>query len=536
MPGASTDLSDAIVVGAGLTGLSCAHALRERGLRVHLLEASKRVGGVVGTFETNGFLFESGPNTVPASAAHLRHAAHELGIASQLITSRPEAKRRYLFQDAGLHELPSSPRALLKTPLLSGRAKRRILSEAFRPFRPEALASGTEPTFEEFLTERIGREATRTFAGAFVRGVYAAEIDELGARSAFPRLYALAQEHRGLVRGMLSRGRAAKRARKNGAPPLPGPATSATDLLSFSGGFSVLVGAFERALEGAVSKNTAVAEIDRGPGGWRAVLETGEALACRELVLAVPAPIVHPLLAMRAPERLNIDVLRDLEHAKVTAVHLGLEGAPLPPGFGFLVPPDEEAKGDPRTPKVLGTLFISNIFDGRAPSGTTSVTVMFRGGEVAHLVGDQLVDRAVVELEKALIGYSATHPESAEQSAPSPGRARPRVVASRVQRWSGVIPRYAPGHVDRMDQLCTSASRMLPGLHLVGSYRGGVSVDDRLRVGRETGQIVAERLAHLSEMRGSARPDGAGSTPAESTDDTAGPSSTESDRSAGEAS
>ena len=60
----SGSMNDVIVVGAGLTGLACAHELRSRGLRVLVLEATRRAGGVVGTGERNGFLFESGPNTI----------------------------------------------------------------------------------------------------------------------------------------------------------------------------------------------------------------------------------------------------------------------------------------------------------------------------------------------------------------------------------------------------------------------------------------------------------------------------------------
>ncbi|MEL6712229.1 MAG: protoporphyrinogen oxidase [Planctomycetota bacterium] len=489
-----TQVADAIVIGGGLTGLACAHELKRRGHSVHLIEASAKVGGVVGTFETGGFLFEAGPNTVPSTAQNVRELSAELGVADQLVTSRPEAARRYLFKDGGLHELPSSPGALLRTGLLSRKGRMRVLTEPLRRFDPETYG-GAEPTFEQFLTERIGPEATRTFAGAFVRGVYAAEIDELGARSAFPRVWKMASEHGGLVRGMVARMREKKRARKAGVPLPPGPRTRGGDLLSFSGGFGVLVNAFESALAGHVSRNTQIAEIERGPGGWRAVLETGEALACRELVLAVPGSAALPLLSMCAPSRLDLGALKAVEHAAVTSVHLGLENAPLPPGFGFLVPPDEERRGDPRTPGVLGMLFVSNLFHGRAPSGTSSITAMFRGGEVADLVGDTLVDAGVLALEKALVGYEATHP-----GAPRRTRA-PRVVASRTRRWTGVIPRYAPGHIERFELLRRSSERILPGLHLAGNYVGGVSVDDRLGHGRNVAAQVSERLAHLTELR-----------------------------------
>lgn len=489
----SGSMNDVIVVGAGLTGLACAHELQARGLRVLVLEATRRVGGVVGTGDRSGFLFESGPNTVPAGARHVREAAEKLGLSDKLVTSNPEAKRRYLFKDGGLHALPDSPLALLRTPLLSTRAKLRILSEPLRRFQPDPR--GPEPTFETFLTERIGREATRTVAGAFVRGVYAAEVDELGARSAFPRMYAMCSESGGLIRGLIGRGRKARRARKLGAAPLPGPRTSATDLISFQGGFETLVDGYRRALEGSLSMATPVVEIDRGPGGWRAILESGESLACRDLVLATPAPVAYPLVALCAPERLDLDALLNLQHAAVTAVHLGLENVDLPPGFGFLVPPDEQARRDPRTPGVLGTLFTSRIFDGRAPSGTSAITTMFRGGDVADLVGDSLVDRALIELERALAGYRATHPGAA-----APAGA-PRVVASLVQRWTNVIPRYAPGHDRRMAQLAAGCERHLPGLHLAGSYIGGVSVDDRIRMGAEVASAVAERLSHVADRR-----------------------------------
>ncbi|MBI5905537.1 MAG: NAD(P)/FAD-dependent oxidoreductase [Deltaproteobacteria bacterium] len=50
---------DAIVIGAGLAGLSCANALLNRGKSVCVLEKEPKVGGCQSFFRRNGFLFES---------------------------------------------------------------------------------------------------------------------------------------------------------------------------------------------------------------------------------------------------------------------------------------------------------------------------------------------------------------------------------------------------------------------------------------------------------------------------------------------
>ena len=51
---------DAIIVGAGLAGLSCARHLEERGLKVKLFEASNAVGGRIRTDVVDGFRLDRG--------------------------------------------------------------------------------------------------------------------------------------------------------------------------------------------------------------------------------------------------------------------------------------------------------------------------------------------------------------------------------------------------------------------------------------------------------------------------------------------
>ena len=455
-----------IVAGAGLSGLACAFDLVRSGAEVLLLEAGPEIGGVVGTVERDGFRFETGPVTIQAGGESFRRLCGDLGIADRLIAASPAADERYLFLRGKLRKLPSSPPDLLRSDVLSLRGRMSAASEPLRRFVPPP-AGAPEPDLETFLVERIGAEAARVLAGAFVRGVYAADLRELGARSAFPTLWKACVEHGGLVRGLLAAGR-------EPAPDLPGPAVKRTALLSFPEGSKELVRALERALAGSVRTGDRVEEIARTPTGWEIRSLSGSRENAQHLVLAVPAPAAARLLERAVPSGFPIDTLRSVRHAAITLVHLGLDPSEVPrwpPGFGYLVPPGAESGA----PRALGTILVSNLFPGRAPEGRVAVSSFYQQSDVEGLDDGRAIDLACEDLARAL-GEPRT----------------PRAAVADVRRWTDVIPRYSVGHLDRIDGLLRETSRTLPGLHLAGSYVAGVSVD----------QVVARGKAVAREVLG----------------------------------
>jgi len=467
-----------LVVGAGISGLACAFDLVRGGQDVRVLEAGERAGGVVGSLDIDGFRFETGPNTVQASARNFRLLAGELGIAGRMIVSSAQVKMRYLFHRGRLVRLPGGPLSFLLSPLLSAASKWRILTEGFREYTyvPD---DEIEPSFEAFLEGRLGREATRRLAGAFVRGVYAAEMDELGARSAFPRLWNLANENGGLLRGMRAAFRGMRR------EELPGPRTSRSDLLSFASGLGELPDSLAKFLGERLTTGVRVTGLERAPGGWNAMTDSGERVETDHVVLAVPAAATHGLLSPvvgNGPGGLHIAQLANVGHAAVTTVHLGLaarnggEAPLLPPGFGYLVPPDE-ASENPQwgVPSALGTLFVSNLFAGRGPAGTAAVSSFYRTDDVANDDENSLRERALRDLVLAT-GLTES----------------PEIIVSRVQRWQEVIPRYGVGHGRLVADLDASVAAELPGIALAGNYMGGVSVDDCIARGRAVAAKVLE--------------------------------------------
>lgn len=71
---------DVIVIGAGLSGLAAALALEAEGKRVQVLEARRRVGGRLSTYEVDGHRFEVGGVEVGGSYGRLRTLAHRFGV------------------------------------------------------------------------------------------------------------------------------------------------------------------------------------------------------------------------------------------------------------------------------------------------------------------------------------------------------------------------------------------------------------------------------------------------------------------------
>jgi oxygen-dependent protoporphyrinogen oxidase len=459
-----------IVIGAGLSGLAAAFELHRAGREVVVLEASDRPGGVVGSRMVGGFVFERGPHTVLAGSAHFRRIVHELGLSPRLVRAAPAARTRWIWRNRALHPLPASVPEFVRTDLLSWKGKRRLASEPLRRF----LVPEVEPTLGSFLDERLGAEASRLFAGAFVRGVYAAELDELGARSAFPRLWSLAAEHGSILRGAVLRSIALSMRRPQ---PPPGPAFPRGALVSFPHGLQELVDALARTIGPSLRLNAKVQGLQRNEGRWLARTNAG-GVAGDAVVLAAPAPATRDLLSSA---RIDVDVaaLRTVRTGEVTVVSLGFDASALPDmrdGFGFLVPPAEDGRGAP-APRALGSIFTSNLFPQHAPSGGRSIASFYRGADVRLLSDGELIALAENDLALALGSSAAT-----------------RARSHHVERWTDVIPRYAPGYDRALAQLEVDLAVAAPDLALAGSHVGGVSVDQVIATGRAAARALHARL------------------------------------------
>src|SRR5206468_1556758 len=91
-----------VIVGAGISGLALAHALRrrsaERGqpVEVLVLEKSDRAGGNIRSERPSGYLCEWGPNGFLDNVPETLELVRDLGMQDRIQVSDDAARRRFI--------------------------------------------------------------------------------------------------------------------------------------------------------------------------------------------------------------------------------------------------------------------------------------------------------------------------------------------------------------------------------------------------------------------------------------------------------
>ncbi|MFO1446606.1 MAG: protoporphyrinogen oxidase [Opitutaceae bacterium] len=460
----TTDSSHSLpiaVIGGGVTGLATAYALSRQGHRVRLFEASDRIGGAVQTELTpDGWLIEAGPNTLLLGDPKVRTLFDELGLASELCTARPEAKNRYLVRNGKLWPLPTSPGSFISTGLFSARAKFGIVTELLK--RPRSRAS--DVSLSALVESHFGREIVDYALQPFVSGVFAGNPAKLSAKLAFPQLWDAELQHGSLIRGQI----ASAKARKARGEPR-------ASIISFRKGLATIPSTLAGRLPSGTIECGAKVETLISDGAWKLVwsrngLTTTESFAA--VALALPAHALARLTVGPLGER-PLAALDSIEYPPVASLFLGYRrdqvAHPLD-GFGLLIPAVEKRQ-------LLGILFSSSLFAGRAPEGHVGLTLMLGGASApdrAHLDTPAALEMAKRELA-SLLGVTG----------------EPTLV--RHHRWTRAIPQYNIGYERFIDAMVRTETHH-PGLLVGGHVRDGISLTQCLA----SGLRLAERASALA--------------------------------------
>ncbi len=431
-----------LVIGAGVSGLAAAYRLKQRGFEVKILDARAYAGGVINTFTQDGFKAESGSNSIMVQSQKTLDFFNEIGLKDEVANVRPQSKKRFFVRHGKLQEVPMSPMTMLKTRLLSPFGKLRLMMEPLMG----KFSADADPSVSEFVKARMGKEALDYMMNPFFSGIYAGNTDRLSIRHCFPAFWNFEQKYGSIFWGAM-KSRKEKAAAGNLFKPM---------MVSFKNGMSTLPEKLAELLGDSLVLNAQISQIDY-EGVWKAAWSSPQEdgyEAFDHLVLAVPSwslkklPLCGTLAAALEP-------LDKIEGSPMTTLTLGFKREdvehPLD-GFGALIPEKEKCS-------IIGSLFLSSLFENRAPAGCVTLTNYvggMRSPELAKLSEDEVLPLVMADLRR-LLGV------------------RGEPVFKKMYTWKKSIPQYNVGYaqmLETMDQI----EMDFPTVTLLGAYRGGVGV------------------------------------------------------------
>ncbi|MCF6366340.1 MAG: protoporphyrinogen oxidase [Bacteroidales bacterium] len=439
------------VIGAGITGLVTAHYLKKKGLDFTIFERTNHIGGVIRTDEENGFLFERGPNSGVISNIEVVNLFEELKKDCELEIADQTSKKRLIWKGNKWHAIPGGMISAIKTPLFTFNDKIRVLAEPFRKKgtnQNESLAS--------LVKRRLGKSFLTYAIDPFISGIYAGDPEYLVTKYALPKLYNLEQTYGSFIKGAIKKKKETKTEDEK---------KISKQIFSFKGGLKELINALVKNIgkENIKTKCTDV-KFDYRDGRFFLKNEI-----FTDVISTVNAPNIKTILPFISDN--DLENILNLKYAKVVGASIGFKnwtGGNLK-AFGGLVPMKEKKN-------ILGVLYLSTLFSGRAPELGALLTV-FVGGtrreDLALLKETELKEVIAKDIQE-MLGLETFNPD-----------------LFKLSYYEQAIAQYGESSGKRIEAI-HNIEKKFPGLLVGGSVVGGVGIADRIKQSFEISKRVIQ--------------------------------------------
>jgi len=441
-------MKDVVIIGAGLTGLTTAWHLKKRDLDFLVLEQSDRLGGVIHSVNEHGFLYEEGPNSGVISNIEVIRLFEELASDCQLEVANNFVKKRYVLKKGKWEPLPGGFKEAVSTPLFTLRDKFRILLEPFRP-------AGKDPheTLAGLVRRRMGKSFLDYAIDPFIIGVYAGDPNRLVPKYALPKLYNLEQQYGSFIGGTI---------KKKFQPKSEETRKVTRDVFSVKGGISSLINALENKIgQNRILLSTREVRVtpvsDYFEVSYLDALGERITLQTKKVISTVGAHQLDKLMPFIESNALS--KITALHYTRVLEVVLGFKkwnGMKLD-AFGALIPIVEKRD-------LLGVLFMSALFEGRAPEGGALFSI-FMGGvrrQDIYKLPEEEVKKIVQREFCDLMQLDGFQPD-----------------LFKIIRHSYAIPQYEADSGERFNTV-DMIGQQYPGLVIGGNLRDGIGMADRI--------------------------------------------------------
>ena len=483
-----------IIIGGGAAGLGAAYKVRRAAEAGHevdcvLVEKSSRLGGKIATdivqdSEGGSYVVDGGSDAFVSTKPAVARIARLLGIADEMVPAREENKKTLIVKGQRLIEMPDgimmfAPTKLVPlatTSLYSWPAKFRMAADLVIPRKVRwadgETAQDHDETLESFVVRRMGRESLDRLAEPLVGGVHASDPGQMSLAATFPNFLEMEQQFGSLIRGFLDE-RKRREAMRKKYPPKAGAKPWAF-FNTFHRGMQELTDGMARAVgEERLLTGTSVEAAEQGADGvWRVTLSGGEVLTGDALIVATEAWAAERLMRGVAEEL--ADVLATIPCSSSATVPMAFRAEDCPfnkKWFGVLSPIVEDRP-------ILAITLSSSKWPDRAPEDRVLLRG-FVGGPRNQAVMERSDEELIETVRQQIVGLLAMRPDA-------------QPLFARVYRWTGGMPQYTLGHLDRVDAIEAFCKRT-PGLALAGGGYRGVGIPNCI----ESGEAAVSKV--LSE-------------------------------------
>lgn len=410
----------AIVIGAGLAGLTTAYRLRQSGWQVKLIERAGQVGGRAVSVSKQGYIFDSGAVGIGTVYKDYMALVDELGLRDQVVMASTVSAT---LRGGRVYEIDAArPLTAITSGLLSLRSKLKLIN-LFRDLakiKPHldirdvaAAAQFDDETCEAYARRRLNPELLEYFIEPMLRTLNlnrAANISKLELMNALAGLFD-------------------------------------TQFVTIRGGVSVFAEILAAGIE--LQLDTEVLGVRRHADGVDVLIADGAGGSITEqadvCVIATPLP---QALRLYPEAQQHYAPLAGIRYNRGLCVHLGFRAPTRSKTLMVMMPPSE-------LPEIALFFMEHNKSADRAPPGHSMITVFF--DETAIDRPWSLDDAALIAQTSAIV--EKLLPELAGQ-----------LEMSQVTRWSPGLTNPNLGIYKAMQKV-NRAVDPADRVQLVGDYR-----------------------------------------------------------------
>lgn len=463
-----SNLKTVVVVGGGITGLCTMHYLQKQkkeknlDIRLVLVEKNEFLGGKIHSEHDQGFIMETGADSIVARHQSVMPLVQELDLENDLVYNGTGIS--YIYTNNTLHAIPAdsvfgiptSIESLNSSTLVSPQGKKEALKDLELPNDRFTKDS----SIGEFLEYFLGKELVEKQIAPVLSGVYSGDLYKLTMASTLPYLLDYKEQYGSIIKGFgANREQFQKSANKK--------------FISFKNGLSQLIDRLEETLTDVeFIKGVATTNIEKQGEQYICSFDKHEDIVADFVVLSTPHAVTSEILKDKAIDQ----DLNTIHNASIIAVYVGFdipdENLPAD-GTGYIVSENNDVKCNACT-------WTSRKWKHTSESGNLLIRVFYKSAnplfkDLKHLSEEEITAIVLDDIKKSL-----------------KLNGKPTVV--NITKWNDLMPIYGMEHATMVKSLNAQLEEKYPNVLLAGCSYYGVGIGSCIQNGQDTAQKIASQL------------------------------------------